>query len=341
MFNNFFILFTRTDIPVFSLGLAAIIALFAFNLYIGDVAISWSDIFTLLSGGYVENQSWSYIVESRLNRSVMAVGAGAALALSGLILQVFFRNPLAGPDVLGISSGASLGVAAVILGGLSAGSFIGNLGVIAAGILGAFLVLGLLLVVSKFIHNAITLLVVGLMFGYFASAIINILFLWANLSDTREYVVWGLGSFEGVRHAEMGVFLVTIAVVILVSFFLVRPLNAMVLGAEYASSLGIDLRKARLLIIIITGVLAALVTVYCGPVSFVGVAVPQLVRMVVKSKNHAVIIPFALLFGAGLALLADVTVRLSGNQLPLNTVTALIGAPLIIYTIIKMNSRFA
>ena len=212
---------------------------------------------------------------------------------------------------------------------------------ILAGILGAFLVLALLLAVSKFIQNAVILLVVGLMFGYFVSAIIDILFLWANLADTREYVVWGLGSFEGIQNDEMGLFLILILSTILFSFFLIRPLNAIVLGSEYASSLGINLKQAKILIIIITGVLAGLVTVYCGPVSFIGIAVPQLVRMAIKSKNHLVVIPFALLFGSGLALLADITVRLSGNALPLNTVTALIGAPVIIYTIIKMNSRFA
>jgi iron complex transport system permease protein len=331
----------RADIVVLITGLAVLVMLFAVNLYIGDVTIGWGNIFSLLQGHTVENDAWSYIVESRLNRSVMAIGAGSVLALSGLILQVYFRNPLAGPDVLGISSGASLGVAAVILGGLSVGSFIGNLGIILSGICGAFLVLGLLLVVSKFIHNAVTLLVVGLMFGYFTSAIINILFLWADLADTREYVVWGLGSFEGVQNSEMSVFLVVSALMIFVSFFLVRPLNALVLGPEYAASLGINLRKTRLLIIVVTGVLAGLVTVHCGPVSFIGVAVPQLVRMILRSKNHALMIPAALLFGAGLALLADITVRLSGNQLPLNTVTALIGAPLIIYTIIKMNARLA
>jgi iron complex transport system permease protein len=341
LFKNFFPLPNRNDIFVLTIGLLVLVMLFAVNLYIGDVAISWGDIFSLLTGNTAGNESWPYIVESRLNRTVMAIGAGSVLALSGLILQVYFRNPLAGPDVLGISSGASLGVAAVILGGLSVGSFIGNLGIILSGICGAFVVLGLLLVVSRFIHNAVTLLVVGLMFGYFTSAIINILFLWADLADTREYVVWGLGSFEGVQNAEMSVFLIVGAVIIFVSFFLVRPLNALVLGPEYAASLGINLAGTRLLIIVITGVLAGLVTVYCGPVSFIGVAVPQLVRMLVRSKNHALMIPAALLFGAGLALLADIVVRMSGNQLPLNTVTALIGAPLIIYTIIKMNSRLA
>lgn len=331
----------RTDILVLITGLVILVLLFFANIYIGDVSISWSEIFTILSGGTVDNDSWSYILEARLNRSIMAIAAGSALALSGLVLQVYFRNPLAGPGVLGVTAGASLGVAVVVLGGLSVGTFLGNLGIISAGISGAFLVLGLLLAVSRFIQNAVILLVVGLMFGYFVSAIINILFLWANLADTREYVVWGLGSFEGLQNTEMGLFLILISVTILFSFLLIRPLNAMVLGSEYASSLGIDLKKAKIIIIIITGVLAGLVTVYCGPVSFIGIAVPQLVRLIVKSKNHLVVIPFALLFGAGLALLADITVRLSDNTLPLNTVTALIGAPVIIYTIIKMNSRFA
>jgi iron complex transport system permease protein len=311
------------DILLILLSLSLIVILFSLNLFLGEVSIPISDIFTLLTGGEVENNSWSYIIESRLNRSVVAIFSGAALALSGIILQVYFRNPLAGPGVLGITSGASLGVAFIMLGGVGVVSFFGQIGVIAAGILGAVSVLFLLLLVSKFIHNAVTLLVIGLMFGYFTSAIIDVLFLWADLDETRAFVIWGMGSFEGLQTADLLLMCGIILAAILSSIFMIKPMNALVL------------------VILLTGVLAAIVTVYCGPISFIGVAVPQLVRLIWSSKNHLIQIPATLILGAMLALLADLIVRVSGNSLPLNTVTALIGAPIIIYTIIKLNKKIA
>ena len=184
-----------------------IIIAFWFNLIIGEVHIASNDIFFILGGGKVDNPSWSYIVESRLNRSIVAILAGGALGVSGLVLQVFFRNPLAGPGVLGITSGASFGVAVVVLGGASMASFGGSLGIILAGVLGALIVLVLLLILARFIRNSITLLVTGLMFGYFTAALINILYLWANETDTRAYIIWGLGSFEGLSNQELLVFL--------------------------------------------------------------------------------------------------------------------------------------
>lgn len=331
----------NADIVILIAAIAVMCLLFFLGLYVGSVKISWSEIFTLISGGEVENKTWSYIIESRFNRSIVAVFAGAALSISGLVLQVYFRNPLAGPGVLGITSGASLGVAFVILGGVGLGSLTGSAIIIVAGILGAFLVLTLLLFVSRYIQNSVTLLVVGLMFGYFASAIINILFLWADVLDTREYVVWGLGSFEGLDYFQVLPFIIIVTFFILFTLILIRSLNAFALGADYAGSLGINLKQFKLFVLIITSVLAAIVTVYCGPISFIGIAVPQLVRIVVRSKNHAMIIPFAIIVGACLALAADLTVRLSHNSLPLNAVTALIGAPVIIYTIVKMNKRHA
>lgn len=332
---------TKTDILLLIVGMAIIALLFLVNMRIGEVAISWTEMLQLLAGGQVENESWSYIVESRLNRSLAAIFAGGALALSGIILQVFFRNPLAGPGVLGITTGASLGVAFVMLGGAGVAGFLGGLGVIGAGILGAMAVLALLIFVSRYVQNPVTLLVLGLMFGYFTAAIINVLFLWASLDDTRQYVLWGLGSFEGVSTGNLWVMIGVIVFFSLLSVFLIKPLNALALGSEYAASLGINRTLTRLLVIGITGVLAAIVTVYCGPISFIGVAVPQLVRILWRSKNHAMQIPAVLILGAILALISDITVRLSENSLPLNTVTALVGAPVIIYTIIKLNKRLA
>lgn len=331
----------KVDILILFGLIAGIFILFSVNILSGDVSIGLSDTITLLTGGEVDNKSWSYIIENRLNRSLMAIGAGGGLALAGLILQVFFRNPLAGPGVLGITSGASLGVAVVILGGLTLTSVSGNVGIIIAGICGAILVLLFLLFISKYIKNSVTLLVAGLMFGYFTSAIINILYLWASETNTRAYVIWGLGSFDGVTNGEMLTFFSVLLFGVIGCILLIKPLNALVIGPEYASSLGINIRQVRLVIILITGIIAAIITVYCGPVSFIGVAVPQLIRLIVKSKNHSFILPVTFLGGGLLALLSDILVRLSSNSLPLNTVTALIGAPVIIAVIVKLNKQRA
>jgi len=330
----------KDSIVFILLGLLALL-LFVSNMYIGDVRIGFGKVVELLLGGTAENDSWSYIVESRLNRSIVAIFGGGALAVAGLIMQVFFRNQLAGPGVLGITSGASLGVAAVIMGGFSIETFFGSASLILSGVIGAFSVLLILLFLSKFIKNQVTLLVVGLMIGYFISAIVNILFLWANQSDTREYVIWGLGSFEGLSTSQMLLFVGTIGLTIFLCVFIVKALNALVLGSEYAASLGINLTRTRVIIILVTSILAAVVTVYCGPISFIGIAVPQIIRLIVRSKNHLLIIPICFIGGGVLGLFADIIVRASSNSLPLNTVTALIGAPIIIWTIVKLNKRFA
>jgi cobalamin transport system permease protein len=317
------------------------IGLFIINLSYGEANISFSEVVHILLGGSSEYSSWSYIIESRFNRSAVAIFGGGALAVSGLILQVFFRNPLAGPGVLGVTSGASLGVAVVVLGGMTLNSSLNGVGVLLAGTTGAFLVLVLLLFISRFVKNQITLLVIGLMLGYFTSAFVNMLFLWADQSETREFVIWGLGSFEGLLTEHLYFFVGIIGAFLALSIFMIKGLNAMVLGEDYASSLGIDIKKQKILMIVITSVLAAIVTVYCGPISFIGIAVPQLIRVLGKSKNHAFLIPLCFLGGGFLGLGADLIVRISNNSLPLNTVTALIGAPIIIWTIIKMNKRFA
>jgi iron complex transport system permease protein len=309
------------------------------NLWIGAVEISVENIVAILSGEEVNNVAHSYILENRLNRSFVAIIGGGALAVSGLILQVYFRNPLAGPGVLGVTSGASLGVAVVVLGGASMASTIGVFGIIGAGSVGAISVLFLLLFLSKFIRNAVTLLVAGLMFGYFTAAIINILYLSANMADTRTFVIWGLGSFEGLNSQEIFTLFTGVLLLLLVAITLIKPLNALVLGMDYAKSVGIKTKQTKYLVILITGLLAALVTVYCGPIGFIGIAVPQLVRRITQSKNHLIILPVAFLGGSLLALLADIVVRASGSALPLNTVTALIGAPIIVWVIIKMNRR--
>jgi iron complex transport system permease protein len=318
-----------------------IFLLLILNLSFGDGGVPVSETFSILSGGAAENDTWSFIVEHRLNRSVVAIMAGGALAVSGLILQVFFRNPLAGPGVLGVTSGASLGVALIVMGGVTLSSVLQSSAIVIAGIIGAFSVLLLLLFLSKYIRNQITLLVVGLMIGYFVSALVNILFLAASETETRAYVIWGLGSFEKLSSLEVLIFGLVISLFVLFSLMLSKSLNALVLGEDYAKSLGVNMKLLRLSIVLVTSVLAAVVTVYCGPISFIGIAVPQLIVLVLKSRNYSWFIPICFLGGAFLGLASDLIVRWSDNSLPLNTVTAIIGAPIIIWTIVKLNHQFA
>lgn len=331
----------KSDILVAVALTISIILLFLGNLSFGDGNVPVAETLNILTGGIGENDTWSFIVEHRLNRSIVAILAGGALAVAGLILQVFFRNPLAGPGVLGVTSGASLGVALVVMGGLSLGSTIQSSAIVLSGVLGAFSILLLLLFLSKYIRNQITLLVVGLMIGYFVSALVNVLFLAANETETRAYVIWGLGSFEKLSSHEVLLFGLIISVFVLFSLMLSKSLNALVLGETYAKSLGVNLKMLRLGIVLITSVLAAIVTVYCGPISFIGIAVPQLIILVLKSRNYSWFIPLCFLGGAFLGLASDLIVRWSDNSLPLNTVTAIIGAPIIIWTIVKLNHQFA
>ncbi|MDX1350985.1 MAG: iron chelate uptake ABC transporter family permease subunit, partial [Putridiphycobacter sp.] len=234
-----------------------LLSLSFFSVKIGEVALSSIDILDALLGRVADNPTVEFIVNSRLNRTVVAVLAGGALAVSGLILQVFFRNPLAGPGVLGISSGAALGVAVVLLGGVIVNSVSGYTLTIFAGVSGALLVLFLLLMMSRYIYQMVTLLVIGLMLSYFSSALLNILFQWADTEATRAFVVWSLGSFEGLTTNEVGIFTLVILSMLGLSFVLVKPLNALALGPEYATSLGINLRSVRFRMILITGVLTA------------------------------------------------------------------------------------
>jgi iron complex transport system permease protein len=266
----------RTDTIWMAVVAIGVIVLFGLNMSIGTASIDFASVLDILSGNKADNPSWPYIVENRLHRSLVAIFGGGALALSGLILQVFFRNPLAGPGVLGISSGASLGVAIVILGGISISKVGGES--IVFGVMGAFGVLALLLFLSRFVKSQVTLLVVGLMIGYFTSAFVNMLFLWAGESETREFVIWGLGSFEGLNRNQLVVFLLVVGVFSFLTIPMIKGLNALTLGEDYARSLGINTRLQRVLMILTTSVLAAVVTVYCGPIAFVGIAVPQLVR---------------------------------------------------------------
>lgn len=331
-----------------ALGLSIVIFL-VLNLLLGSVMIPTGDVVDILLGGDGENPVWrTIILKSRLPQSLTAIMAGAGLAVSGLLMQTVFRNPLAGPSVLGISSGASLGVAfVVLLSGSIGGVALSRLGVMGevtvtlAAIVGSLLVMALIAYVAQKVSGNVTLLIMGVMIGYIANAVIGVLKFFSAEEDIRAYVIWGLGSFARVSGGQTTVFVVLMLCLLPFSFLLVKTLNLLLLGDSYASNLGLDIKRARLLVITCAGVIVAVVTAYCGPIVFLGLAVPHLCRGIFRTSNHAVLLPASLLAGASLALVCNLIARLPGFEgaLPVNSVTALVGAPVVMWVL--FNKRKA
>ena len=329
---------------------ASILVLFLLNLFLGSVHIPMDSIGNILWGlDGDESVIWQNIIwKSRIPQSLTALVAGAGLAVSGLQMQTVFRNPLAGPSVLGISSGASLGVAFVVLlsgsiGGiaLSRLGFMGEIALTVAAIVGALSVMALIVYVSQKVHGNVTLLIIGVMIGYVANAVIGVLKFFSVEEDIRAYVIWGLGSFARVSGNQVTVFICIMAVLLPLSFLLIKTLNLLLLGDAYARNLGLNIKRARLQVIACSGVLVAIVTAYCGPITFLGLAVPHLCRGLFRSSDHRVLMPASLLAGAALALLCNLIARMPGFEgaLPVNSVTALVGAPVVVSVLFKKRQN--
>lgn len=319
--------------------LLLIIVLLLLNLLLGSVSIPAQSIWNILTGTGNEPVSWQNIVwKSRLPQALTALAAGAGLAVSGLQMQTVFRNPLAGPSVLGISSGASMGVAFVILlsgslGGvaLSRLGVMGEIALSVAAIIGSLSVMALIVYVSQKVKGNVTLLIIGVMIGYVSNAVIGVLKFFSVEEDIRAYVIWGLGSFSRVSGNQMMLFVTLMAILLPLSFLLIKTLNLMLLGDGYARNLGLNIKRARLLVIVSAGVLTAIVTAYCGPIIFLGLAVPHLARAMFQTSDHRILMPATLLLGAALALICNLLARMPGFEgaLPVNSVTALVGAPVV------------
>ncbi|MCQ2268918.1 MAG: iron ABC transporter permease [Bacteroidaceae bacterium] len=315
------------------------------NLTVGSVAIPVKEVFNILFGGDTSNDVWTNIVMmTRLPQTMTAIACGAGLAVAGLEMQTVFHNPLAGPSVLGISSAASLGVAFVVLlsGTLGGGimtqfGFFGNTALTLAAIIGALSVMAIIVYLSQRVQGNVTLLIVGVMIGYIASAIIGVLKYFSTEEDIRAYVIWGLGSFARVTGGQVYVFVGLMTVLLPLSMLLAKPLNMLLLGEQYALNLGLNIRKTRLMIISSAGILTAIVTAYCGPIMFLGLAVPHICRGLFKKSDHRILLPSTLFCGASLALLCNLIARLPGFEgaLPINSVTALIGAPVALWVLLK------
>jgi len=326
--------------------LGTLLLVCALELSLGSVLIPLKSVLAVLSGHQDVPEGWRQIILLfRLPRTATAMLAGAALGIAGLKMQTLFRNPLADPFVLGISSGASLGVALVVLaaGGfgwsllLERSGLAGDAALILAATLGAVAVLGLVLGVARHVESNLTLLIVGLMFGYITGSVVSILMQFAVEHQMQNYITWTFGSFGGVTWRQMGVFAATVACGLTLSWILAKPLNALLLGEGYARSMGVNVRAARFWIILGASLLAGSVTAFCGPIGFLGIAVPHVCRLLLKTSDHHALVPAVMLLGATLAMLADLLAQAPGTQiaLPLNAVTSLIGAPVVVGVILR------
>lgn len=319
--------------------MASIFLFFFLNLVLGSVSIPLRAVWNILWGTGNESVIWQNIIwKSRVPQALTALVAGAGLSVSGLQMQTVFRNPLAGPSVLGISSGASMGVAFVVLlsgslGGvaLSKLGFMGEIALTIAAIAGSLSIMALIVFVSQKVRGNVTLLIIGVMIGYIANAVIGVLKFFSVEEDIRAYVIWGLGSFARVSGDQMTLFICIMVVLLPLSFLLVKTLNLLLLGDVYARNLGLNIKRARLLVITCSGVLVAIVTAYCGPIIFLGLAVPHLCRGMFRTSDHRILMPASLLAGASLALVCNLIARMPGFEgaLPVNSVTALVGAPVV------------
>lgn len=333
----------QKQLTYLAIGLFLFLSIVLLNISLGSVDIPFSETLSALFDGNTANESWKYIIlEYRLPKAITAILVGSGLALSGLLMQTLFRNPLAGPYVLGLSSGASLGVALVLMGGSLLGGIFPTLFgskwvIIGAASLGSILVLSAVLGVSIKLRDTMAILIIGLMFASFTSAAVSILSYFSPAMDLQRYVFWTLGSLGNLSWEEIQILASFWSVGILISVFCIKNLNSLLLGEKYAKSLGVNIGKNRILVILATSLLAGSITAFAGPIAFIGLAVPHLVRQVIPTNNHLVLVPAIVIGGAILMLLCDTISQLPGSAftLPINAVTSLFGAPIVIWLLVR------
>ena len=326
------------------IGLLVLLAVcFLLNISLGSVKIPVDDIVNSLSGGQATKNSWEIIIWNyRLPKAITAILVGMGLSISGLLMQTLFRNPLAGPDVLGLSSGASLGVAFVILGAGFMPSFLSEFflsayGMVLASILGSSLVLLAVLMVSQKLRDTMAILIVGLMFGSFANAIIGVLTYFSSAEELQKFTFWSLGSLGNQSWNNILILGITCFIGLFLSAICIKPLNALLLGERYAKSLGINFNKTRLLIIIATSILAGSITAFAGPIAFIGLVVPHIAKMIFQTSSHSILFWSSLLLGAIVLLICDTIAQMPGSDftLPINAITSIIGAPIVVYLLVR------
>lgn len=321
------------------------IALLLLNLFSGAVSIPVSSVLRILSGGDVANASWRFIIlESRLPQSLTALFAGGALSVCGLLMQAVFRNPLADPSILGVSSGSGLGVALVLLlfgGGIGVGSISmgGFVAVLVAAFIGAIAVTAIMLVLSRMIRSNAMLLIMGVMTGYLSSSAIMLLNYFSSADGIRSYMLWGMGNFASVSLERLPLFVVVTSSCMVVSVLLVKPLNILLLGSQYARNLGVDTRRLRNGVLLLTGLITAVTTAFCGPIAFIGLAVPHIARLLLRTDDYRQLLPATMLAGMIVALLCNFACTLpsGGGVLPVNTLTPIVGVPVILYIMLRKH----
>ena len=321
------------------------IALLLLNLFRGAVSIPVSSVLRILSGGDVANASWRFIIlESRLPQSLTALFAGGALSVCGLLMQAVFRNPLADPSILGVSSGSGLGVALVLLlfgGGIGVGSISmgGFVAVLVAAFIGAIAVTAIMLVLSRMIRSNAMLLIMGVMTGYLSSSAIMLLNYFSSADGIRSYMLWGMGNFASVSLERLPLFVVVTSSCMVVSVLLVKPLNILLLGSQYARNLGVDTRRLRNGVLLLTGLITAVTTAFCGPIAFIGLAVPHIARLLLRTDDYRQLLPATMLAGMIVALLCNFACTLpsDGGVLPVNTLTPIVGVPVILYIMLRKH----
>ncbi len=313
------------------------------NISLGSVSIPFTEVVKTLLGGAAQNESWQYIItDYRIPKAITAILVGGGLAVSGLLMQTLFRNPLAGPFVLGISSGASLGAALLLMGtslfsGLAIYGFGNDIALAIAASLGSFLVLLVVMVVANRVRDTMALLIIGLMFGSITAALVSVLAYFSDAEHLQRFIFWSFGSVGNLSWTQIGVLTTIVLLGLLLGVASIKNLNAYLLGENYAQSLGISLKKSRLFIIIATGILAGGITAFAGPIAFVGLAVPHLTRQIFDTTEHRILVPAVLLYGAILMLLCDTLAQLpsSANVLPINAITSIVGAPVVIWLLVR------
>ena len=312
------------------------------NLNLGSVSIPTKEIFKSLFGS-IDNENWQYIIQNyRLPKAFTAVLVGSGLGISGLLMQTLFRNPLAGPFVLGITSGASLGVALVILGSSMFGGFLATLliskwSVVVAASIGSFLVLIAVMILSTRVRDTMAILIIGLMFGSITAAVVSVLSYFSSAEQLQQYIFWGFGSLGNLSWNELIVFLIIYLLGLVLSIASIKSLNTLLLGENYAKSLGLNIKQSRILIILATSLLAGTITAFAGPIAFIGLAIPHMTRQIFSTSNHKILLPAVLLFGAIVMLVCDSIAQLptSDYTLPINAITSLIGAPVVIWLLVR------
>lgn len=319
-----------------------LVLLFFGNIFFGSIHIDAAKVWGALTGAKADEVAQFVVVESRLPQAITALLAGAGLAVCGLMLQTVFHNPLADPSILGVNSGASLGVAVVMLvmGGsvAAAGTTLsGFILIVMAAFVGALLIITLLLIFSTFVKNNLTLLIVGIMISYVTSSVISLLNYSATEQGVHSYIIWGLGNFNGVGLRGLPFYAGSLALCMILSLTLIKPLNTLLLGSSYALNLGTNLVRTRTMMLILTGLIAAVITAFCGPISFIGLAVPHIARMLSRTANHRILMPLTLLLGADISLLCALicTLPADGTLIPLNVITPLFGVPVILYVLLS------